>query len=70
MLAEPKSRQLESQAGRGKAELGLEREVERACGQLHLILRIMSFCSTTRLYLEGYTPEAKAVSTRVGPRQR
>ena len=70
MLDKPKSGEPATEIGRNQAELGLEREAERACGQLHFLMRIMPFPGTERLYLEGYTSQAKDVSTRMGPRER
>lgn len=70
MLDKPKSREPQSGIGRNKAKLGLEREAEWTRGQFYLVLRIMPFPGTERLYLEGYTSEAKVVSTEMGTRQR
>jgi len=54
MLDKPKSGEPATEIGRNQAELGLEREAERACRQLHFLMRIMPFPGTERLYLEGY----------------
>ena len=66
MLDKPESGELESKIGRNKAKLGLEREVERACRQLHLVLRVMPLPGTARSYLESYASEAQVVSPRMG----
>ena len=66
MLDKPESREIESEFSRNKTKLGLEREVERACRQFHLLVRVMPFPGTERPYLESYAPEAKIVSTRMG----
>jgi len=70
VLDKPKSGEPESEIGRSKTKLGLEREAEWASRQLYFVMRIVPFPCTKGACLESYASDPKIASTGMGTRRR